>query len=60
MKETLMALILAVVLIGFPAVMAIACAPRHRRPMIRRKGIEMMAEDGRLVHVRETESEVEL
>lgn len=49
-------------LIAMVLVMIAACAPPHRRPRptVTRKGLELMAEDGRLVHVRETSSEVEL
>lgn len=47
-------------LIAMVLVMAAACAPRRPRPMVTRKGIELLAEGGKLVHVRETSSEVEL
>lgn len=51
-------------LIASPALIAIFILfilppPRHR-PTIKRKGIEMKARNGRLVHFRETESEHEL
>lgn len=49
-----------VALIGMVLVLVAAGAPRDRRVMRPRKGLELKARKGRLVHVRETESEHEV
>jgi hypothetical protein len=50
--------LIAVLAVGF--VLAVLATPRERPVTRTRRGLEMKAHKGRLVHVRETESEHEL